>query len=85
MHRTITVELPDEVYARLAEAANAVGKTPEQLLATLAKAHYLDRPLTQSRLALLRFAGSVNTGDPHSADTARIDADLARESLSRVK
>ena len=33
----------------------------------------------QAKARLKRFAGAVNSGDPHSADNERIDADLARE------
>lgn len=33
----------------------------------------------QAKARLKRFAGAVNSGDPHSAENERIDADLARE------
>ena len=36
-----------------------------------------------ARAALLAFAGSIHSGDAHSADNERIDADLTNEYAAR--
>ncbi|MBC8232243.1 hypothetical protein H8E77_22080 [bacterium] len=83
MGSQLILELPDELYKPLVNAAAAAGQPlDEWILARL-------RPLAQRRelnerdreaamAELMAFAGCVNSGDPNAADNERIDADLAR-------
>jgi hypothetical protein len=84
--KTLTFEVPDELYEAFEEVAAKDGRSVEAVaLEWLAKHEPKPRPkLTdeESRAAwerLMRHAGSFESGDPHSADNERIDADLARE------
>jgi LPS sulfotransferase NodH len=84
--KTLTFEVPDELYQAFEQTAARDGRPVKAVAAEwLAEHEPKPRPnLTEeeSKAAwerLLRHAGSVETGDPHSADNERIDADLARE------
>ena len=84
--KTLTLQVSDEVYEACRRMAAKYGKTVEAcVLEFLVKHGPKPRPkLTEeeSRAAwerLLWHAGAVSSGDPHSADNDRIDADLARE------
>jgi len=84
--RTLTFEVPDQLYEAFEKMAAREGRSVEALaLEWLARHEPKPRPnLTEdeSRAAwdrLLRHAGSFESGDPSSADNERIDADLARE------
>jgi len=86
MSKTLTFEIPDEIYAVLEERAEREGRTTEAVaLEYLAKHAPKPRPklseeeLQAARDELMRFAGAANSGDPRSADNERIDEDLARE------
>ena len=41
-----------------------------------------NQPKSRARGGWRRYAGAIHSGDPHSADNDRIDADLAREYLN---
>ena len=81
MGRQLILELPDDLYEPLTNAATAVGQSlDEWIIARL-------RPLAQqpvlsekeaAMVELMAFAGCVNSGDANAADNERIDADLAR-------
>jgi predicted transcriptional regulator len=86
--KTLTFELHDDIYEALQRMAEQTGRPFEAVaLEWLAKYAYPPRPkrrLSEEELAaaeerLRRHAGAVDSGDPHSADNERIDADLARE------
>ena len=84
--KTLTVDVPDELYQALEQTAANGGRTVEAVALEWLGRHGAEpRPtLTEeeSRAAwdrLLRHAGAFESGDPHSADNERIDADLARE------
>jgi len=84
--RTLTFEVPDQVYEALEQMAAREGRPVEALVLEWLASHEPKprRDLTEdeSQAAwdrLLRHAGSVESGDPRSADNERIDADLARE------
>ncbi|HUT35604.1 MAG TPA: hypothetical protein VNE39_19095 [Planctomycetota bacterium] len=85
--KTLTFEVPDEFYEAFQEIAAKDHRTVEDVaLEWLAKeAADRRRPKLseeERRAALeglLEFAGAVSSGDPHSGDNDRIDADLARE------
>ena len=86
MSKTLTFEIPDEIYEVLEQRAAREGRTTESVaLEWLAKTVHKPRPKLseeERRAAmedLLQFAGAVDSGDPRSADNERIDEDLARE------
>lgn len=85
MGKTVTLEIPDEIYAALEQMAAKSGE-PVESLAVEWLARRLPRPRRKLSEAeakaawerLERHFGAIDSGDPHSADNERIDADLAR-------
>jgi hypothetical protein len=84
--RTLTIELPDELYQAFEQAAASSGRTAEAVaLEWLARHPVAPTPPRAGGSGypaegrLRRYAGIVHSGDPHSSDNDRIDADLARE------
>jgi hypothetical protein len=89
MSKTLTYDVPEELYEAFDHIARRDGKTTEQVaLEYLTRRAAERRPKLSeeerqaARDRLLRYAGAVNSGDPNSADNERIDADLAREYTS---
>ncbi len=89
--KTMTLELPDEVYAEIMRAAQESRLPPTEVVAARVAAGFQPRKrredLTPEEYEaalsrLTRHAGAVNSGDPNSADNERIDADLMREYAS---
>ncbi len=86
MSKTLTFELPDEIYEALRQLAEKSDAPFEDVaLEWLARHAHAPQPTianADSEAAwsrLRQFAGAANSGDPQSADNRRIDADLARE------
>ena len=86
MSKTLTFEIPEELYQVFERRAAREGRTTESIaLEWLAQTVHRPRPKLseeERRAAmedLMRFAGAADSGDPHSADNDRIDDDLARE------
>jgi predicted transcriptional regulator len=86
MSKTLTIELPDEVYDIIQKMAAQTGRSVEELaLEWITRYGPRKRPpLSEEERAaalarLRKYSGAVSSGDPHSADNERIDADLARE------
>lgn len=86
MSKTLTYEIPDELYAACEQVAARTGRTTEAVvLEYLAKRAPKPRPQLSEeewRAARERFRqhiGAVNLGYPTGADNESIDADLARE------
>jgi len=86
MSKTLTFEIPEELYQVFERRAAREGRTTESIaLEWLAQTVHRPRPKLseeERRAAmedLMRFAGAADSGDPHSADNDRIDEDLARE------
>ena len=84
--RTLTFEVPDELYEAFEQMAAKYGRSVEAValesLAKHAPKSRADLTEEERRAAwerLMRHMGTVDSGDPHSADNERIDADLARE------
>jgi len=84
--KTLTYEVPDELYQAFEQIAERDGRPVHAVaLEWLAKEAARGKPpLSEAerraaRQRLLRHAGCVNSGDPRSADNDRIDTDLARE------
>jgi hypothetical protein len=89
MSKTLTYDIPEELYEAFDHIARRDGKTTEQVaLEYLARRAAERRPKLSeeerraARDRLMRYAGAVNSGDRNSADNERIDADLAREYAS---
>ena len=84
--KTLTIEVPDELYQAFEQTAAREGRRLDALtlefLAEYAR-HGCPQPTAEERRAareLLRcHMGAVDSGDSHSGDNERIDADLARE------
>ncbi len=88
MGKSVTIELPDDVYAALHEIEASTGR-PMVELASEWVLRYSPRPQGRNsgsdkpqQHQLHKYAGAANSGDPHSGDNDRIDADLAREYLN---
>ena len=85
--KTMTLELPDEVYEEVLRTARESQLPPTQIAAARVAVFPARKPrpvLTPeeyeaARQRLLRHAGAVRSGDPHSANNERMDDDLARE------
>jgi len=89
MSKTLTFEIPDEIYEILERQAAQEGRTTESVaIEWLNSCQPKPRPKLseEERQAAIeqfrRHAGAVDSGDPHSADNDRIDEDLAREYAS---
>ena len=84
--RTMTLELPDELYEYVTRAAeNSRQPVSEWIVGRLRATAPARKPaLTPeeyeaARQRLRRHAGAVRSGESRSADNERIDADLMRE------
>jgi len=84
--KTLTFEVPDSLYEACQEmAAKCHRRVEEVALEWLAEQAAAQRPTLAgeerhaARRQFRRFFGAVDSGDPHSGDNDRIDADLARE------
>jgi hypothetical protein len=73
----VTVQPGGLVEVRAPELAERLGEEAEVIVLLNGRAG--EHQLRTSSGRWRRFAGSVQSGDPHSADNDRIDADLARE------
>jgi hypothetical protein len=82
---TVTYELTDELYEILEEEAKRAGRLFEDYVAEYFAKARLPRPqltpeeIARHKASLAKHFGAVSSGDPHSSDNERIDADLARE------
>jgi hypothetical protein len=77
MSKTLTLELPDEVYEATREAAQASGQSTEAAVAAWLRERVEEN--SSSPRGIEEFFGAWESDDSHSADNDRIDADLARE------
>jgi hypothetical protein len=86
MSKTVSFEVPDDVYVVLQDVATRMGRpTEEVVLEWLARTAPKPRPkltrqeMDSARKRLQRHRGAVHSGNAHSADNEQIDRDLARE------
>lgn len=86
MTRTLTFEIPEELYRTFEQMAAKYGKSTEQVaLEYLAQHAPKPRPklseeeLREARQKFSRHVGAASFGHPTGADNESIDADLARE------
>jgi hypothetical protein len=86
MSKTLTLEIPDEVFSNFQKQAASKGETAEKFVLEIV---LKNSPKTNGSLSeqekeqaleeLMKFAGAVNSGNPRSGDNEQIDADLAKE------
>ena len=74
MSKTLTLELPDDVYEAVHKAAEVAGTTPADWIAANVGEHVRPR---DDRLRNL--FGTVSLGHPTGIDNESIDTDLAKE------
>jgi hypothetical protein len=80
MTHQLTLELGDEVFRPLAQAARQAGQSLEQWAAAqLRSCAESSLKHTADLARLMAHAGAVDLGKPTGADNDSIDADLARE------
>lgn len=79
MEHQLTITLPDEVFLPLVETALSQGHTPEEVVVEQVRAATPVNGTRKKTGDITRFFGMWDSGDPHSADNERIDADLARD------
>ncbi len=85
MSKTITLEIPDEVFSSFQKQAESKGETAEKFVLEIVLKNV---PRTKNgnsqneqkaEQQMARWIGAVNSGNPRSADNEQIDADLAKE------
>ncbi len=86
MSKTLTLEIPDEIFDGFEKQAESKGKTAETYVLEIVLKNFpkpngkLSEQKKNDALAdLMRFSGAVNSGNSRSGDNEQIDADLARE------
>jgi len=67
--RRVVINLPPDT---------PLGKTELVVMVVPQEKSEQEKTTNQSAGSVRQFMGAVNSGDPHSADNERIDADLAR-------
>ena len=86
MSKTLTLEIPDEVFSSFQKQAQNKGETAEKFVLEIVLKTYSktneslsDQETGQALEKFMKHAGAVNSGNPRSADNEQIDADLAAE------
>jgi len=86
MSKTLTLEIPDEVFNSFQKQAESKGETAEKFVLEIVlktysktKGNLSEQEKDQALEELMKFAGAVNSGNPRSANNEQIDADLADE------
>ncbi len=86
MSKTLTLEIPDEIFSSFQKQAASKGETAEKfvleiVLKTFSKTNgdLNEQEKDQALKELMKFAGAVNSGNPRSADNEQIDTDLTAE------
>lgn len=86
MSKTITLEIPDEVFSSFQKLAASKGETAEKFVLEIVLKNFpkaigsLSEQEKQAALKdLMKFSGAVSSGNPYSADNEQIDADLAAD------
>lgn len=84
MGHRLTLELPDDVFALVADAAAKSGETPEQWIHSQLAAWGPKSVISESERAaamqrLMCHAGAVDLGRPTGTDNIDVDRDLGAE------
>ena len=86
MSKTLTLEIPDEVFSGFQKIAQSNGKTAENFVLEIVLKNF---PKTNGSLSeqeksdalkkLMKFSGAVSSENLRSADNEQINTDLAAE------
>lgn len=86
MSKTLTFEIPDELYEAFEQMAANSGRTTEAVAlewmarrAAASRPQLTDEQRLEEREKLLRYAGIARSGNARSADNEQLDDDLALE------
>ena len=86
MSKTITLEIPDEVFSSFQKLAESKGETAEKFVLEIVLKNFpksngslSEQEKSDALKKLMKFSGAVNSGNPRSADNEQIDDDLAAE------
>ena len=80
MTHQLSLEITDDVFQPLAQAARQAGQSLEQWATAQLRSCAVSAAQRTADLArLMAHAGAVDLGKPTGADNETIDADLARE------
>lgn len=86
MSKTLTFEIPDEIYELLQTVAAQMGRSTEEValewvvrLAPKPRPKLTAEEMEAAEQRFRRHFGAFQSGNPRSADNEQIDADLARE------
>lgn len=89
MSQSITIQLPDSVFAVLTQEAERAGKPPSLWASELLEQQIAAQPAQQETRSLreqaaakkdfLNLVGTVDIGHPIGIENEEIDRDLARE------
>jgi len=83
MSKQLILELPENVYEKLQKVASSTGQSPQDWIKARIETQMFPQFEEKERKAatgrIQRYFGIWSSGDSHSADNDRIDADLARE------
>ncbi len=86
MSKTLTLEIPDEIFDGFEKQAEIKGKTAETYVLEIVLKSFPKRngklngqEKKDALKELMRFSGAVNSGNPRSGDNEQIDVDLAEE------
>lgn len=85
MSKTITLEIPDEVFSNFQKQAESKGESTENFVLEIVLKNAPENKDSDSKNAqeaeerFARWIGAVNSGNPRSADNEQIDADLVKE------
>jgi hypothetical protein len=86
MSKTITLEIPDEVFSSFQKQAASKGETAEKFVLEIvlknfpkANGSLSEQEKSDALKDLMKFSGAASSGNPRSADNEQIDADFAAE------
>ena len=85
MSKTLTLEIPDEVFSSFQKFAESKGETAEKFVLEIVLKNIPrmknDNSENQQKVEqrFVRWVGAIDSGNPRSADNEQIDADLAKE------
>ena len=90
--KTLTIQVPDEVYAACERIAARTGRTVEECVMEFLLKHgsrpaqvLSEEQRRQAKERIERYLGAGCSGDPFSADSERIEEDLVREAMNLPK
>ena len=86
MSKTLTIEIPDEVFSGVKKIAKSKGETTEKVVLEIVLKTFKTKngnlSIVEKENALkefMSFSGAVSSGNPRSADNEMIDIDLVKE------